>query len=265
MPQKSKLPSRPGLEKTTVPPCSSPRLGTQKTQAVSAVRTPGSTSKKKSGGGANSAASMQRTKSVPIQAPKIDEREVELLIEFDEMESISTPSIEEHLQQRLPDPIELNYADPIASHDAPNKPSSNQHESEKKEQATEEQLGAKGYEEENADDGINSRSHVLKETVDETKIRQVASGTGLKEAVDESASKEEAAIEPELIVNHQETNKAKGEKVMPLKNTKELVQQWRQDEGRRSGVKEESRSKLMGQRRSKIMALIGKFETAMSG
>jgi len=47
--------------------------------------------------------------------------------------------------------------------------------------------------------------------------------------------------------------------------TVELAQKWRKDEGRSNEATEEGRSKPIQERKNKVMALVGRFETAMSG
>uniref|UniRef100_A0A0E0JZK6 Calmodulin-binding domain-containing protein n=1 Tax=Oryza punctata TaxID=4537 RepID=A0A0E0JZK6_ORYPU len=297
--QKSNLSSRPGVDKMAA---SSAKQRTQKAtpgalaggkaQAVPSVRAPGTTTKK-TVGVANSVPSIQRTTSVPsrpIEAPKVDEQEVELLMEFDEMESISTPSIEEHLQERLPDPVELKQVDVIAyllSGDNPSESASNQQEdkneevveliSEEKHQVPDNNnLNGR----DNADIGIKSKVQAVKEAIDESELKEAANETELNEAVDETKLNEvvsesglykdvnatkytENAIEPVLI--EKEEAEENVEMVVPPKKTLKPVQEWRKDDGKRNEMKEEARSKPTEERKSKVMALIGRFETAMSG
>ncbi|XP_062219007.1 uncharacterized protein LOC133918902 [Phragmites australis] len=311
--QKSKLSTKPGTEKMATS-CLKLRtqkamlgaLGAGKTQAVSSARAPGALSKRRMG--AENSVSIQRTRSVParqIAAPKIEEQEVELLMEFDEMESISTPSIDEHLQERLPDPVELKPIDVITyatSEDALSEPSSNQEEYKNKvtEHISEEKHEEKDNEDlkggNNVEVGINSEVNVTKEAasknelkedvdetklnkavsetelnepVDETELNEAVSETELKKAVDETKLKEavnetelkDAVSEPELIVK--EEAKFEEEMMLPTK-TLELVQRWRKDDERSNEVTEEGRSKPMQERKNKVMALVGKFETVMS-
>ncbi|XP_004952431.3 uncharacterized protein DDB_G0280205 [Setaria italica] len=314
--QKSNLSTRPGIEKMAT---SSVKLKTQrsvagplgagKSQDASSTRAPGTVAKRRTG--AQNSISIQRTRSVPegqIETPKIEEQDVELLMEFDETESISTSSIEEHLQERLPDPVDLQ------SVDVNSKPSSSQEEyknentgdisEEKHERKDNEDLNAG----DNADVGINSDINILKEAnsetelkeaADETELKEDVSATELKESVDvnvtelneavseaelneandeiklteadcETVLKEAASetelkddvAEPKLIV--QEEAKPKEEKIMLPAKTMELAQRWRKDDGRSNEVTEEGRSKPIQERKNKVMALVGRFETAMS-
>lgn len=296
--QKSNLSSRPGVDKMAA---SSAKQRTQKatpgalaggkTQAVPSVRAPGTTTKKTMGV-ANSVPSIQRTsiQSRPIEAPKVNEQEVELLMEFDEMESISTPSIEEHLQERLPDPVELKQVDVIAYllfGDNPSEPASNQQEDKNEEVV--ELISEEKHQvpdnnsfngRDNADIGINSKVQAVKEAIDNSELKEAANETELKEAVDETELNEvvseselykdvnttkytEDALEPMLI--EKEEAEENVEMVVPPKKTLKPVQGWSKDDGKSNEMKEEGRSKPTEERKSKVMALIGRFETAMSG
>jgi hypothetical protein len=134
--QKSKLSARqPAVA------ASSPKPRTQK------ARNPSATAKRRTGMDTSVPSVVQRTASVPVTAavaPKADEQDVELLVEaFDEMDCISTPSIEEHLQERLPDPV------------SPSEPSSNRDERHKdvQEMSTEHVISEEQHEG-NADAGL---------------------------------------------------------------------------------------------------------------
>ncbi|CAL4887987.1 unnamed protein product [Urochloa decumbens] len=314
--QKSNICTRPGIEKIAA---SSVKLKTQKTmagplgagktQAVSSTCAPGTIAKRRTG--AENSVSIQRTRSVPakqIETPKIEEQDVELLMEFDETESISTSSIEEHLQERLPDPVDLQFVN------VNSKPSSSQEEykNENTGDISEEKHEGKDNEDlntgDNADVGINSDINILKEAkseaelkeggVDESELKEDVSATDLKESVDvtklneavseaelneandetkikeadcetvlkEPASETElkdAVAEPKLIV--QEEAKPKEDNIMLPAKTMELAQRWRKEDGKSNEVTDEGRSKLIQERRNKVMALVGRFETAMSG
>jgi len=278
-------------------------LGAGKTQSASSTRAPGSVAKRRTGG--ENYVSIQRTRSGParqIEAPRIEEQNVELLMEFDETESISTSSIEEHLQERLPDPVDLQ------SVGVNSKPSYAQEEY--KNENTGDILEEKSEEDtknlnecDNADTEINSDINILKEatsgtelkeavdetelkedvspeSVDETELNKVVSKTELNKATDETRLKEadcetalkeagseteikDAIAEPKLIV--QEEAKPKEDKIMLPAKTMELAQRWRKDDGRSNEATEEGRGKPIQERKNKVMALVGRFETAMSG
>ncbi|KAL5213195.1 hypothetical protein ABZP36_024042 [Zizania latifolia] len=277
---KSNLSPRPGIERTTAA-ASSPRLRAQKAiipgaQGVSPVRAPATTTRKKTGVAA-SILSMQRTTSAParlVEAPaKIDEQEVELLMEFDEMESISTPSIEEHLQERLPDPVELRYVDAIAhavSHDDPSEPSSDQQDDKNEEVielVSEEKRAAPD------DDSLNEGDDagVGKEAIDETELKEDANETESNEVVsknelhkDVNATKLTKDAAQAVLIEKKEAKANVEMAVPPTKLKQETVQGWTKDDERSNEVKQEGRSKTT-ERKSKIMALIGRFETAISG
>ncbi|KAG8070632.1 hypothetical protein GUJ93_ZPchr0006g45628 [Zizania palustris] len=266
-------PRPPGVERTAAAAAASPRQRAQKAipgaQGVSspAVRAPATTTTRKKPGvaAASSILSMQRTTSAParlvvVEAPaKTDEQELELLMEFDEMESISTPSIEEHLQERLPDPVELKYVDAIAhavSHgDDPScEPSSaDQQDDDKNEQVMD-------------DNNLNERGNIIagvrKEAIDdETELKEAAANeTESNEAVNATKlTKDDAAVQTASNVEMV---------APPTKLKQETVQGWttKDDESSNEVMKQEAgRSTKTAERKSKIMALIGRFETAISG
>ncbi|KAJ1279105.1 hypothetical protein BS78_04G130300 [Paspalum vaginatum] len=297
--KRSNLSTRPGIEKLTtssVKPKTHKTvagpLGVGKMQAVSSTRAPDAITKKRMG--AENFVSIQRTRSVPArqkETPKI-EKDVDLLTEFNETESISTSSIEEHLKEWLPDPIDLQ------SMDVTSKPASSKEEYKNEDNAQElledkqdgkhNELNAGANDDVGIKSGINILKGVtseteLKEVVDETELKEDASATELKksandtelneavsetakEAIDKTKLKEgkceaalkeaaneidsrDAVAESELIV--QEEAKTKEEKIM--------------DDGRGNEATEEGRSKPAQERKNKVMALVGRFETAMSG
>ncbi|KAJ1273886.1 hypothetical protein BS78_05G019000 [Paspalum vaginatum] len=310
---RSNLSTRPSIEKTptsSVKPKTQKKmvgpLGAGKIQAVSSTRAPGAITKKRTG--AENFVSIQRTRSVPARqkaTPKI-EQDVDLLMEFDETESISTSSIEEHLQERLPDPVDLQYVD------VNSKPSSSQEEYKNKNNAQElsedKQDGKDNELNAGANDAVGIKSDInimkaitneteLKEVVDETELKEGVRATELKEsanetklneavsetikeAIDKTKLKEtncetalkEVANETESrdVVSKseltvQEAAKTKEEKIMLPAKPMELAQRWRKDDGRSNETIEEGRSNLAQERKNKVMALVGRFETAMSG
>lgn len=293
--QKSNISTRPGIEKTAA---SSVKLKSQKTmvgplgagktQVAFSARAPGAITKKKMG--AENFVSIQRT-SVParqIDTPKIEEQDIELLMEFDETESISTSSIEEHLHERLPDPVDLKYVD------LNSKPSSSQEEykNENTGDISEKKHHGKGNEDLSIGDSTNvgnSDETELEEAGDKTGLKEDVSATELKETVnqtelnapirqnelkednDETKLKEidcgtalrEAASKTELIAEEQA--KSKEEKTMQPTKSMELAQRWRKDEGRSNEATEDGRGKHIQERKNNVMALVGRFETAMPG
>lgn len=241
------------------------------------------------------------------ERPKIEEQDVELLMEFDETESISTSSIEEHLHERLPDPVDLKSVDLNSKTSSSPEEYKNQENtggiSEEKHDGKDNEDLSTGdrtyvgnsdinipkeavdeFESEEAVDETGLKKDVcateLNETVDQTKLNEAASESESKEANDgakikqvdcETALKEaasgtelrDAVIEHELIA--QEKAKTKEEKIMQPTKTVELAHKWRKDEGRSNEATEEGRSKPIQERKNKVMALVGRFETAMSG
>ncbi|RLM80079.1 hypothetical protein C2845_PM12G13510 [Panicum miliaceum] len=215
--QKGNLSTRPGIEKMAT---SSMKLKTQKstagplgagkTQAVSSTCAPGSIAKRRTGG--ENYVSIQRTRSGPagqIETPKIKEQDVELLMEFDETESISTSSIEEHLQERLPDPVDLQ------SVGVNSKPSSAQEE----------------YKNENTGDNLEEK----REGKDNKNLNPCDNA--------------DAEINSDINILKEATSEDR----------------WRKDDGRSNEATEEGRDKPIQERKNKVMALVGRFETAMSG
>lgn len=303
MQKSNNVSTRPGIEKAAASSVKlksqktvAGPLGAGKTQAASSTRALGTITKKRMG--AENYVSIQRTTSVParqIETPKIEEQDVELLMEFDETESISTSSIEEHLHERLPDPVDLKTMEY------------------KNQENTGDILEEKHAEKDNEDLSTGDRAYVgnsdiniLKEAVDESELEEAVDETGLKkdvcatklnetvdqtnlnEVVSETESKEanneaklkqvdsetalkeaasgtelrDAVIEHELIAQEKARTK---EKIMQPTKTMELAQKWRKDEGRSNEATEEGRSKPIQERKNKVMALVGRFETAMSG
>ncbi|WVZ75472.1 hypothetical protein U9M48_023519 [Paspalum notatum var. saurae] len=312
--QWTNLSTRPSIQKTTT---SSVKPKTQKTvagplgagkiQAVSSTRAPGAITKKKTG--AENFISIQRTRSVPArqkETPKIEEQDVDLLMEFDETESISTSSIEEHLQERLPDPVDLQSvavtSKPCSSQEEYKNEDNAQELLEDKQDGKDNELNAGANNAVGIKSGINIVKGItseteLKEVIDETELKEDISATELKESADETELNEavsetaneaidktklkeancetalkeaanetesrDAVAESELIV--QEEAKTKEEKIMLPAKPMELAQRWRKDDGRSNEATEEGRSKPAQERKNKVMALVGRFETAMSG
>lgn len=311
MQKSNNLSTRPGIEKAAA--ASSVKLksqktvvGPEKTQAAASTRAPGAITKKRMG--AENYVSIQRTTSVPVrqtETPKMVERDVELLIEFDETESISTSSIEEHLHERLPDPVDMKSADL-------NSKTSSCPEEHKNRDNTGGILGEKQGGKDNEDlstgdsasaGNRNSDTNIPKEAVDESELEEAVDGPGsnkdacaselnetvgrsrteLNEAVSETEPKE-AKDEAKLIQVDCETvlkEAASGtelrddfieHELIAQENTKtkenitmELAQKWRKDERRSNEATEEGRGKPIHERKNKVMALVGRFETAMSG
>ncbi|CAD6244622.1 unnamed protein product [Miscanthus lutarioriparius] len=289
MQKSNNLSTRPGIEKaaaSSVKPKSQKTtagpLGAGKTQAASSTRAPGAITKKRMGARNMSLSRGQQT------------------------ESISTSSIEEHLHERLPDPVDLKSVDLNSKTSSSLEEYKNQENTgdileEKHDGKDNEDLstGDRAYignsdinipkeavdesESEEAVDETGLKQDVcateLNETVDQTKLNEAASETESKEANDEAKLKQvdcetalkeaasgtelrDAVIEHELIA--QEKAKTK-EKIMQPTKTVELAQKWRKDEGGAMKLQRRAGASLSRERKNKVMALVGRFETAMSG
>lgn len=277
--QKSKLSTRPGgAEKAAAsspkPKAQKAATGAGKTLTTSSsARNPGAATAKRRTGLEISVPSIQRTTSVPaVAAPKAEaEQDVELLMqEFDEMESISTPSIEEHLQQRLPDPVDVT--DYATSEDKNDQGVATEHMF--SEERRQDLNGGS-----DADAGLDYEAVVAEEAVGETELNEAATEAGLKEPVDETEQNETvggielkgAIDEPMLNEAGSETEVTRAQSAVEEakaneERTPDVVQRRRKDDGRSNEATEEGRSKTtMQERRNKVMALVGRFETVMSG
>jgi hypothetical protein len=274
--QKSKLSTRPGAEKTApAAAAASPKPRTQKATtgvagkaqvASSLSRNP--TAKRRSGSEI----------SVPAIQRKTEDQDVELLMEeFDVMDCISTPSIEEHLQERLPDPVDVTtYA--TSEHALSGCEVITEHMSllEKRDD-----LNGGG----NADAWLDGGEVVANEAVGETQMNEAVSEAELNESAGETEFKGDVDDEPKPNGADSETESKQVDSETELKGpelavnqeakaseepetkTPDTVQRWRKDDVRSNEVAEEGRSKAttMQERRNKVMALVGRFEMAMSG
>ncbi|KAF0922283.1 hypothetical protein E2562_031174 [Oryza meyeriana var. granulata] len=247
--QKSKLSPRPSPDKVVA----SLKPSTQRSPApvtarggrtptVSSARAPGNTTAKKraeaANGGSASAAASSKTRSGAPQramgasATSKEDIEDEPSMQFEESESISTPSIEDHLHEQLPDPIDLKPIDMIASDSA----LSNQHA-----------LFSDIAEQQ----GKNAE---VKESFSEDK--DVAGGNELHKGQGADGIEQNVSgivkADDESQLTEKEEAKAKVDKV------------WRKDEPKSNDVIEETKSKLLEERKSRVKALVGAFETVMS-
>jgi hypothetical protein len=162
-----------------------------------------------------------------------EEKEDEPSMQFEESESISTPSIEDHLHEQLPDPVDLKPLDMSASDSAlygQQAPSSDIPEQQSKNEEVKESFS------EDKDVVVGNELHNGGQGADDI----AKNITGIVKADDQSqlAEKEEA--------------RAKVDKV------------WRKDEPKSNDVIEETKSKLLEERKSRVKALVGAFETVMS-
>ena len=139
---------------------------------------------------------------------------------FEESESLTTPSIEDQLQEQLPDPVDLKPIDMAASASASASPRRDQQGPHTQQQGKNEEEIKEQPEKEDAD------------------IAKVA------DELDQAAETEDAIT------------KASGRT--------EAAQSWRKDDPKSNDVIEEAKSKLLEERQSRVKALVGAFETAMS-
>ncbi|KAG8063986.1 hypothetical protein GUJ93_ZPchr0004g40153 [Zizania palustris] len=164
------------------------------------------------------------------------EMEDEPSMQFEESESISTPSIEEHLHEQLPDPVDLKSFYIAAS--ASGSALSDQHPPlcDLREQQDKDEEEVKGSFSEETEVAGGIEPHNGSQGADDG----AKNGLGIAKADEESqqAEKEEA--------------KAKVDKV------------WRKDEPKSNDVIEETKSKLLEERKSRVKALVGAFETVLS-
>lgn len=247
--QKSKLSPKPSANKATA---ASPKRSTQKvvapgavrggrTQPVSSGRAPGAAAKKRAEAANGGATAVSWARSAPQRAmdasATMKEKEEEPSMQFEESESISTPSIEEHLHEQLPDPVNLNSMAMAALASA--QPGQEEPYSDHQEQQGKNEEEVKGHFSEEKEDAGGIEVHNGGQDADASAKNKL----GIVNAADESeqVEKEEA--------------KAKADKVVPV---------WRKDDPKSNDVIEETKSKLLEERKSRVKALVGAFETVMS-
>ncbi|XP_062185140.1 endochitinase 2-like [Phragmites australis] len=206
-------------------------------QTVSNARSPGAIAKNRLDA-AKAATASSKAKSVSQKVMGASatrkENEEDPLMQFKETESISTPSIEENLHGQLPDPVDLKSMD-VAVRDQ-HEPSSNQPE-----QQVKNEEDFKGHFSGEKDDAGGNKLH---------NGGQDANG-GVK-TFDESG-----------FVEKEEAN-GSVDKAVHLPNMTEVAQMWRKDDPKGNDVIEEAKSKLLEERKSRVKALVGVFETVMS-
>ncbi|CAL5033234.1 unnamed protein product [Urochloa decumbens] len=200
-------------------------------QPVSTARSPGPATKKRLDA-VNGATASSKAKSVTQKAmgPSASrkEKDKDPSMQLKETESINTPSIEEHLQEERPDPVDLKSVDMTIPDQ--HEPSSNQSEQVKD---TEESKGPLSEEKADANEmhngGQDANGSV--KTIYECGLVE-------KEVADRSVDKAVPRIE--------------------------AAQPWRKDDPKGNDVIEETKSKLLEERKSRVKALVGAFETVLS-
>ncbi|SPT18053.1 unnamed protein product [Triticum aestivum] len=231
---KNKLSPRPTPGKGVASPkpsiqrASSPSLGALrggKPLPLSSARAPGTAAKKREAAANGGANANSRPRGAPQRAAEPStttrkEKDDEPSMRFEESESLTTPSIEDQLQEQLPDPVDLKPIDMAVSASASASPRRDQQGPHTQQQGKNEEEIKEQPEKEDAD------------------IAKVA------DELDQAAETEDAIT------------KASGRT--------EAAQSWRKDDPKSNDVIEETKSKLLEERNSRVKALVGAFETAMS-
>ncbi|CAN6247984.1 unnamed protein product [Urochloa humidicola] len=237
---RSKASPRPGADSCKA--VSSPRPSSQRVaspsaargdrvQPVSTARSPGPAAKKRLDA-VNGATASSKAKSVTPKAmgPSASrkEKDKDPSMQLKETESINTPSIEEHLHEEFPHPVDLKSVDvtiPDQHEPSSNQPEQVKDSEESKGQLCEEKAGAN--EMHNGGQDANGSVKTIYEC-----------GLVEKEVADRSADKAVSRME--------------------------VAQPWRKDDPKGNDVIEETKSKLLEERKSRVKALVGAFETVLS-
>jgi hypothetical protein len=160
------------------------------------------------------------------------EKDDEPSMQFEESESLTTPSIEDQLHEELPDPVDLKFIDIAASGSPPRDPYSQQQ-------------------------GNNVEE--VKQQLDKEDGELHNGGHGAD--VSGQSKPDTAKVADEL--DRAETEEART-KAAALANRAEVAQSWRKDDPKSNDVIEETKAKLLEERKSRVKALVGAFETVMS-
>lgn len=196
---------------------------------VSSARAPGAATKKREAPNGGAGAS-SRPKGAPQRAVEPPatrkEQDDEPSMQFEESESLTTPSIDDQLQEQLPDPVDLKSFDLAASGPA-----------------RRDQL--EPYPEQQGND---VEDHLEKEDAGSGELHNGA----------DASKPDTAKVADELDQEETEEDKTKAA------NRAEIAQSWRKDDPKSNDVIEETKSKLLEERKSRVKALVGAFETVMS-
>ncbi|PUZ46420.1 hypothetical protein GQ55_7G077400 [Panicum hallii var. hallii] len=202
-------------------------------QPVSTARSPGAAAKKRldtvSGATASSKAKSVSQKTMGPSASR-KEKDKDRSMQFKETESINTPSIDEHLHEELPDPVDLKSMDVTVPDQ--HEPPSNQPEQVK--------------------DAEESKGHSYEEKVDAGANEMHNGGqdaNGSVKTIYECGLVEKAAADRSV------------DQALPWT---EVAQAWRKDDPKGNDMIEETKSKLLEERKSRVKALVGAFETVLS-
>jgi hypothetical protein len=164
-------------------------------------------------------------KTVGASATRMD-KEDDASLQLKETESISTPSIEELLPEHVLDPVGLKSTDVAVP--GQHEPFSNQPEQQVK-------------------DGEEIKGHFSKE----------------KEDGDQDANSGIEIVDESSQIDKGEANGIT-DKAAPLPSMTEVAQAWKKDDPKGNDALEEAKSKLLEERKSRVKALVGAFETVMS-
>ncbi|KAF8748721.1 hypothetical protein HU200_012848 [Digitaria exilis] len=202
-------------------------------QPASTARSPGPAAKKRLDA-VNGATASSKAKSVSQKAmgSSASRKEIDKdpSVQFKETESINTPSIEKHLHEELPDPVDLksmNVAVPDQHEPSSTQPEQVKAVGESKQGSLEAKIDAGANEMHNGGQDANGSVKTICEC-----------GLVEKDATDRSVDKA--------------VPRAEGSQV------------WRKDDPKGNDMIEETKSKLLEERKSRVKALVGAFETVLS-
>lgn len=202
---------------------------------ASSARAPGTAAKKREASANGGANASSRPRGAPQRAVEPSttsrkEKDDEPSMQFEESESLTTPSIEDQLQEQLPDPVDLKPIDMAASAS----PRRDQQEPHTQQQGkNEEEIKERPEKEDGADAGGKNNKPDIAKVADE---------------LDRAAETEEAITKAAALAS----------------SRTEAAQSWRKDDPKSNDVIEETKSKLLEERKSRVKALVGAFETVMS-
>ncbi|KAF7008797.1 hypothetical protein CFC21_023482 [Triticum aestivum] len=228
-PSKGVASPKPSIQRASSPSPSPGALRGGKPLPASSARAPGTAAKKREAAANGGANAISRPRGAPQKAVEPSttsrkEKDDEPSMQFEESESLTTPSIEDQLQEQLPDPVDLKPIDMAASASASASPRRDQQGPHTQQQGKNEQP-----EKEGADAGGKNNKPDIAKVADE---------------LDREAETEEA--------------------ITKASSRAEAAQSWRKDDPKSNDVIEEAKSKLLEERQSRVKALVGAFETVMS-
>lgn len=208
---------------------------------VSSARAPGAATKKKevANGGASASS---RPKGTPQRAAEPSatrqEKDDEPSMQFEESESLTTPSIEDQLREELPDPVDLESINIASSGSA-------RHGLQEP------------YSQQQGNNVEEVKEHSGKEDAGGGELRYGGRGADAS-----------GQSKPDIAKVADELDRADTEdaitKAAAQAERTEVAQSWRKDEPKSNDVIEETKSKLLEERKSRVKALVGAFETVMS-